>query len=205
MVHLEMTSEEMGIRAMAHTYQVNMSALSRGDGETLKELGGKTAQNPMDDLPIYIDDSTFGLSGILARMAEWKRKHDIGLVILDHIGLVEAPGDSDNVRISKISKALKRAAKRLDVGMMVLSQLNRAMERENRKPQLSDLRDSGSLEQDCDAALFIHADLQSADAKTTLCTMGLLKNRMGRKGWIPAEFEFDGAKQTFKELTERYV
>ena len=78
--------------------------------------------------------------------------------------------------------------------VVALSQMNRGSEKDSRRPQLSDLRDSGNIEQDADAAIFLNK------TKDDRIEIGVLKNRMGEIGWRPERFEFDGAVQTFREI-----
>ncbi len=195
---LEMGSAELVIRAMANRYKLNGSALSFGSEEEIQKLTDQAAKNPISNLPIWIDAETFSLNAITARITEWKRNHDIKLAVVDHIGLVEVDGaHSVNERLGLISRALKKLAKRLNIPVIAVSQLNRNVEKEKRWPMLSDLRDSGSIEQDADICLFLHADAGTEGASLIPMHMGLLKNRVGRRGWLNDRFVFNGSTQTF--------
>jgi len=195
---LEMGEAELAIRAMANRYQVNGTALAFGNDSEIKALMERIPDNPVKDLPIWIDADSYNLSAITARIAEWKRKHNIGLAVVDHIGLVEVDGQhSANDRLGAVSRALKKLAKQLQIPVIAVSQLNRNVEKEKRWPTLADLRDSGSIEQDADIAIFLHADAETEGDRLIPMHIGLLKNRVGRKGWLRERFVFNGPTQTF--------
>jgi replicative DNA helicase len=121
------------------------------------------AAGPLYEAPLYIDD-TPGLSttALRAKARRLKQKYDIGLVVIDYLQLMEAMGASKNVdsrqqEISYISRSLKGIARELGVPVIALSQLNRAADsREDHKPRLSDLRESGAIEQDADVICFLY-------------------------------------------------
>lgn len=193
---LEMGEAELAIRAMANRYQVNGTALAFGNDAEITALMHKIPGNPVKDLPIWIDADSYSLPAITARISEWKRRHNIGLAVVDHIGLVEVDGQrSANDRIGAVSRALKKTAKQLQIPVIAVSQLNRSVEKEKRYPTLADLRDSGSIEQDADIAIFLHAE--SEGDRLIPMHLGLLKNRSGRKGWLREKFIFNGPTQTF--------
>jgi len=113
------------------------------------------------EAPIFIDD-TPGMSAlqIRARARRLKSAHDIGLVIVDYLQLVTAPlAESRQQEISQISMSLKRLARELDLPVIAISQLNRSVDaREDHRPRMSDLRESGSIEQDADVVLFLYRE-----------------------------------------------
>ena len=192
---LEMGADELGCRAFAHLLRVNVTAFAHGDDYT---LGVAVRNMEKTDLGpckrnIHVDTQTFSLGGIVSRITEWKRKHAIDYAIIDHIGLIEVEGYSNrNDQLGQVSRTLKKLCKRLDIPIIAVSQLSRALEKEHRKPRLSDLRDSGNIEQDIDIGVFIHANTDE-DA----VALGILKNRKGKSGWLPAPVFFNGATQTF--------
>ena len=109
--------------------------------------------------PIYIDDSpALSIMDLRARARLMKREHDIELLVVDYLQLMHAPkAESREREVSMISRGLKQLAKELNIPILALSQLNRSVEaRSDKKPMLSDLRESGSIEQDSDVVLFIH-------------------------------------------------
>jgi replicative DNA helicase len=120
------------------------------------------ATGMLTDAPVYIDDSA-GLSVLemRAKARRLKSEHDLGLVVVDYLQLMQGKSGIDNrtQEISDISRSLKAMAKELDVPVIALSQLNRSLEsRTDKRPQLSDLRESGAIEQDADVILFIYRD-----------------------------------------------
>ena len=112
-------------------------------------------------MPLYIDDTPgLTIAALRARARRLKRQKGIGMVVVDYLQLLQGTGKNSNdnrvQEISEISRGLKQLAKELDVPVMALSQLSRAVEqREDKKPQLSDLRESGSIEQDADMVWFV--------------------------------------------------
>jgi len=112
------------------------------------------------DAKIFIDDTpALSILELRAKARRLKAEHDIGLVIVDYLQLIQGPknAESREREISMISRSLKALAKELDIPVMALSQLNRLLEtRKDKRPQLSDLRESGAIEQDADVVLFVH-------------------------------------------------
>lgn len=201
MCSLEMGDEEHGHRALAYMLQVNNTALAQGDNGVMDAAKKAMERVNVRGLPIHLDTQTFSLGGVISRLTELHRKYKTCLGIVDHIGLIETDDKkSRNDQMGEISRALKKLCKRLNMPVFALCQLNRAMERENRRPQLSDLRDSGNIEQDIDNALFLHAKDMSQDGNREI-DMGFLKHRGGRMGWFPEAFRFDGATQTIREIS----
>ncbi|MFM5918624.1 MAG: DnaB-like helicase C-terminal domain-containing protein, partial [Novosphingobium sp.] len=118
------------------------------------------ASQRLAELPLYIDDTpALSIAALRPRARRLKRRHNIGLVVVDYLQLLQGSGRSTDNRvneISEISRGLKTLAKELGVPVIALSQLSRAVEqREDKRPQLSDLRESGSIEQDADMVWFV--------------------------------------------------
>ena len=116
----------------------------------------------MSNAKIYIDDSA-GLTPteVRARARRLKREHGLGLIVIDYLQLMQVTGTTENraTEISEISRSLKALAKELDVPVIALSQLNRSVEqRQDKKPVMSDLRESGAIEQDADLIVFIYRE-----------------------------------------------
>ena len=197
---LEMDEEELALRGLAHKLHVSLSGLSHGDNQTLTVAKAQMEKTNLESMRnnIFLDTKTFSLTGIVSRITEWKRKHNISYVIVDHIGLIEVSNSENrNDQLGKVTRTLKKLTKKLNIPIVVVSQLNRALEKENRKPKLSDLRDSGNIEQDIDIGLFLHGF--ETEFVGTEVELGLLKNRKGQKGWLDQGFIFDGATQTFRQ------
>lgn len=201
-VSLEMSREELAQRAIAHHGGLNLTKLAHGYQPECSQAAAMAADRDFAGLPLQVDDDTYTLGGIVARIAEWRRQHGIALAIVDHIGLVETERFATRAeQVGSVSRALKKLAKRLEIPIVAISQLNRRVESEKRRPTLADLRDSGSIEQDADVCLFIHCAEPDEEQRVRPVELGLLKNRSGVRGWLSKRFEFDGATQTFRELT----
>jgi len=206
---LEMGSGEIGIRALAHQYQVNNTGLTFGENEVIGQLTGKVTAdtdkvNAIRTLPIYIDEDTFDLNGILTRISEWHRKYKIKFVVVDHLQLVELSDKKNrNDGLGEVTRSLKLLAKRLDIPVMLLCQLSRGVEKEKRAPKLSDLRDSGNIEQDADVVISLNGDLEPSPSGMRDITIDFLKHRGGRVGWAGTS-QFNGATQTFRVVTTQY-
>ncbi|TNE57460.1 MAG: replicative DNA helicase [Alphaproteobacteria bacterium] len=158
---LEMSSEQMATRLLAEESGVPSSNMRRGqiDEEEYRRI--RETSELLERVPLYIDD-TGGLSiaALAARARRLKRNANLGLLIVDYIQLVTGSGrkktDNRVQEISEITQGLKALAKELDIPIIALSQLSRAVEnRDDKRPQLSDLRESGSIEQDADVVMFV--------------------------------------------------
>jgi len=156
---LEMTRIKIGRRMIAGYTCIGVSnthgrAYSREDIKCINDAG-----NTLSQLPIYIDDhSGINHVNLYAKLKLMVREHDIKLVIIDHLQLMSAVNQREDMRawITNTTKNLKSYAKTLNLPIICLSQLSRSNEKENREPRLSDLRESGAIEQDADIVMFIH-------------------------------------------------
>lgn len=160
---LEMSAEELGGRILARETGIAASRQGRGQvsDDELKGLARKWIE--LKTLPLYIDDTPAPtVDAIRSRAMRMKRRRKLGLVVIDYLQLI-APGNSRNRRsgnrtedVAEISRALKALAKTLDAPILALAQLSRALEaRENKRPILADLRESGAIEQDADKVVFL--------------------------------------------------
>ncbi len=199
-ISIEMGAEELIIRALSAHSRKNVGRIFHGYEEET-EAATKTAVG-MGDLPLWIDTDTCFLNPILASIAAHKHRHGIRWAAIDHVGLIQTEKfNSRNDQIGHITGALKRTAKHLGIPIIALFQLSRMSEKENRRPSLHDLRDSGNIEQDLDVATFLHVDAQMRGQAVKRVHLGILKNRSGRVGWLDdTQFQFDGAVQTFREI-----
>lgn len=156
---LEMSSEQLASRILAEQTEIASDKMRRGSltNEEFDKL--VVASQELHSLPIFIDDTpAMTVSAVRTRARRLKREHNLGLVIVDYLQLMDASRRSDNrvQEIAEITRGLKTLAKELDVPVLALSQLSRAVEqREDKRPQLSDLRESGTIEQDADIVTFI--------------------------------------------------
>jgi len=158
---LEMSSEQLAMRILSSESSIPSDKMRRGDilEHDFKKITKTSFE--LQTLPLFIDD-TPGLSimALRNRARRLKRQHGIGLIVIDYLQLLSAPRKSSDNRvqeISEITRLLKNLAKELDIPIIALSQLSRAVEqREDKRPQLSDLRESGTIEQDADVVMFIY-------------------------------------------------
>jgi replicative DNA helicase len=167
---LEMPADQLLMRLLASSARVDMKKLRGGrltphDEEKFQEMAGA-----LYNAPIYIDDSG-GLSpfDLRAKARRLKQKDPrLSLIVVDYLQLMHQKGkvESRQLEVSEISRSLKQLAKELEVPVIALSQLNRKVEeRKGGKPMLSDLRESGSIEQDADVVMFIHREDQDEGAE----------------------------------------
>ena len=161
---LEMSADQLATRILAERSGISSEALRTGriSQQDFRELARAAAE--LQSLPLYIDDTPgLTIAALRTRARRLKRQKNVGLVVVDYLQLLQGTGRSSNDNrvneISEISRGLKQLAKELDVPVIALSQLSRAVEqREDKRPQLSDLRESGSIEQDADMVLFIYRE-----------------------------------------------
>ena len=159
---LEMSADQLATRILAEQSGISSEALRMGriSREDFQQLS--FASQRLSELPLYIDDTpALTIGALRARARRLKRRHDIGLIVVDYLQLLQGSGRSDNRvnEISEISRGLKTLAKELSVPVIALSQLSRAVEqRDDKRPMLSDLRESGSIEQDADMVWFVYRE-----------------------------------------------
>ena len=161
---LEMSSVQLITRMISSETGIGAEKLRRGNLDATEWAQLTSKVKTLQDAPIYIDD-TPGLSifDLRAKCRRLVSQHQIGIIIIDYLQLMTAgnskSGGNREQEISSISRALKSIAKELDIPVIALSQLSRAVEsREDKRPQLSDLRESGSIEQDADVVMFVYRD-----------------------------------------------
>ena len=159
---MEMPSEQLAFRMISSLGRVNQTHLRTGKFPDEDWSRINTAVQLMSDAPLFIDD-TPGLSPteIRARSRRLQREHGLGLIVVDYLQLMAVPGSKENraTEISEISRSLKGLAKELSVPIIALSQLNRGVEqRTDKRPVMSDLRESGAIEQDADMIVFIYRE-----------------------------------------------
>jgi replicative DNA helicase len=159
---LEMSKEQLSLRMLCSEARIDSSRL-RGGFFSMEDWHRLTdAAGVLSEAPIYIDDSpSLSAMEIRAKARRLKMDKNIGLIIIDYLQLMQgrASAERRDLEISEISRGLKALAKELDLPVMALSQLNRMLEqRTDKRPRLSDLRESGALEQDADVVAFIYRD-----------------------------------------------
>ncbi len=187
---LEMSKEQMVNRILCSEAEVDSMKVRTGDLDSEDWIKLGKASGNLAEAPIYIDD-TPGLSSaeLRAKCRKAKLEKDIGLVIIDYLQLMESKGRSESRQneISEISRALKILAKELNVPVIALSQLSRAAEtRPDHRPILSDLRESGSIEQDADIVMFLYRDdyYNEDTEKKNVAEVIIAKNRSGSTGTV---------------------
>lgn len=200
---LEMAKEQMGNRILASEAMVDSSKLQTGklDEQDWGKLAEATGQ--LAEAPIYIDDTPgISIMEIRAKCRKLKMEKNIGLIIIDYLQLITPTGRKGGSReqeIAEISRSLKILAKEINVPVVALSQLSRAVEqRPDHKPMLSDLRESGSIEQDADIVMFLHREEYynpETVEKKNITDVIVAKNRSGSIGseelvWLASYTKF---------------
>ena len=195
MFSLEMSKDQLGMRMLCAEARVNSSKLRTGylassDWPRLSHAGEKLAK-----AKIFIDDSpALSSLDVRARTRRLAAEQPLGLVIVDYLQLMQSRGktESRQLEVSEISRGLKSLAKEINVPILALSQLSRAVEsRTDKRPMLSDLRESGSIEQDADVVAFIYRDeVYNPDTPDTgIAEILIRKQRNGPIGDIRLKFE----------------
>ena len=161
---LEMSAEQLAQRILAEQSTIDSHRLRSGDINDDEFSKLVVTQNNIHSLPFFIDDTpAISVSQIASRARRLKRTNGLGLIIIDYIQLIQGSKGSESQgrvqEISNITRGLKSLAKELNVPILALSQLSRAVEqREDKRPILADLRESGSIEQDADVVMFVYRE-----------------------------------------------
>jgi len=206
---LEMSKEQLGLRMLCSVSRVDSQRLRTG---FLKEQDWPKltrAYNMLLDAPIYIDDTpAISVLELRAKARRLKTEHDIGMLVVDYLQLMRGRSNvqSREQEISEISRSLKAMAKELHIPVLALSQLNRSLEsRPNKRPQLSDLRESGAIEQDADVICFIYRDevynKAEDNPKRGIAELIIGKQRNGPTGTV--ELAFLDRFTTFENLARQ--
>lgn len=161
---LEMSSEQLANRILAEKAQIQSDQIRKGELNNRDFERLVKATQTLEKAPFFIDDTpALTVSALRTRARRLKRQHGLGLIVVDYLQLLQGSTSRRNENrvqeISEITRGLKTLAKELDVPVLALSQLSRAVEqREDKRPQLSDLRESGSIEQDADVVMFLYRE-----------------------------------------------
>ncbi len=231
---LEMSADQLATRILAEQAEISSEALRSGKMSREEFQRLSFASQKLADLPLYIDDTPgLTIAALRTRARRLKRRHDIGLIIVDYLQLLQGSGRANDNRvneISEISRGLKTLAKELSVPVIALSQLSRAVEqRDDKRPMLSDLRESGSIEQDADMVWFLYradyyheairpdfpTENSSADAVEKYrtweekyeelknrATLIIAKQRHGSTGNVPLHFQPEFTKFTSPNMKD---
>jgi len=223
---LEMAAQQLSARILSEQTEIEMSKIRSGRFANSEWERFVLKMQDLSTLPLYIDDTGgISIAQIAARARRFRREKKIGLVVIDYLQLIEPTRrvESRVQEITEITKGLKNLAKELSVPVLALSQLSRGVDsRDDKRPVLSDLRESGSIEQDADVVMFVFREAyylksrkpEEDDPKFTewtekmervnhLCDLLVEKHRHGPTTKI--ELFFDDRFTRFKDLSERAV
>ena len=202
---LEMSTMQLVIRLLCAEGRLNAHLVRTG--KLPHEEGVKLSKNAhkLIEAPLYVDDTPAQtVLEIRAKARRLKAEHDIGMIVIDYLQLMQGPSNSESREreISHISRSLKSLAKELNIPVVALSQLNRAVEtRTDKRPQLSDLRESGSIEQDADVVIFLNRPEyygimknENGDSNEGVAELIIGKQRNGPTGTIRLAFIKDYAR-----------
>ena len=211
---LEMSSLQLVTRLIASETEIGSQKLKTGQLEDWEWEHLNRKISNLDKAPIFIDDTpALSIFEFRAKCRRLKMQHDIQVVIVDYLQLMTAGSDNRGSReqeVSAISRSLKAIAKELNIPILALSQLNRSVEsREGKRPQLSDLRESGAIEQDADIVVFIHRpeyygidEDDSGNSLRGVAEIIIAKHRNGATGDVHLSFKKELAK--FSDMEVKY-
>ncbi len=190
---LEMSAQQLVQRMLSAESRVDAWAIRTGKGLTNQHFTTlQEAASRLQKAPIYIDDqagnSIVKMRSVARRL---KAEHGLGLIIVDYLQLMTTSKNYDNMvnQVTEISHSLKQLARELEVPVLAIAQLSRAVETRGGKPRLSDLRDSGSIEQDADVVMFIHREDRYKDEKDNITDVLIEKHRNGAVGAVQLLFD----------------
>lgn len=208
---LEMSKDQLVDRLLSAEADVDLWKMRTG---RLSDIGADNdferighALGRLSEAPIFIDDQgSLNIMELRTKARRLQSEHDLDLIVVDYLQLMQGHSTDNRVQeVSEISRSLKILAKELNIPILALSQLSRAVEQRggDKKPQLSDLRESGSIEQDADVVMFIYRDEMYTGKDTKkphVAEILIRKHRNGPTGEV--ELYFDGEKTTFKNLAK---
>lgn len=206
---LEMGNNQLVTRILSSVSSVKLSDIRKGSLTDDEMAAIHYARNQIGKHKLHLYDSSFtDIRDIRLNCQKLKRENELDLVIIDYLQLVSADGKNRYEQVSKISRTLKILARELNVPVIALSQLSRAIDsRENKTPMLADLRESGSIEQDADIVMFLHKKSLAKDDDDTMKRLNsriellVLKNRQGPTGEVPLIFK--NTSCTFSQFEEK--
>ncbi len=201
---LEMGRQELTMRLLSAESGIPLQSLRRGELAQQDWTNLASVTGSINDAPFFIDDSpNMALTEIRAKCRRLKQQHDLQMVVIDYLQLMTSGKrvESRQQEVSEFSRSLKLLAKELEVPVVALSQLNRSSEqRTDKRPMISDLRESGSIEQDADMVLLIHRDdmYDKESPHAGEATIIVAKHRNGPTGEITVAFQ--GARSRFANM-----
>lgn len=201
---LEMGADQLVDRMVSAESEVDLWSIRTGKGlkeSDFEDIGNAISR--LSDAPVFINDEAgINLMKMRSVCRRVKSEHGLGLVVVDYLQLMTPMTKTDNVvtQVTEISRGLKQLAREMDVPVIALSQLSRAVETRGGRPRLSDLRDSGSIEQDADIVMFIHRDdkYNAESDKPNIAEICIEKHRNGPVGIC--ELFFDAKKTKYMDL-----
>ena len=204
---LEMSDEQLATRAIANQGNVSLNVLRSAkmhdeDWNRLTHAAGK-----MQDAPMFIDSNPANTAMQMhVRARRIKRKHGLGLIVIDYLQLMEGGGENRNNELSIITRKLKLMAKDLNVPVICISQLSRKVEeRADKRPMMSDLRDSGAIEQDADLIIMLYRDdyYNTDSPNKGIAEANIIKQRMGETGTVL--LTFNGEFSKFSNFAGQFI
>lgn len=197
---LEMAAEQLTLRLLSTESGIDHQKIRNATISSQEWIGLTHVAAELGDMKLFIDDTAgLNIMELRAKARQLKAKHDIGLLVIDYLQLLHSSRRHENrhQEVSEISRSLKALAKELDVPIVALSQLSRAVDsRVDKRPMLSDLRESGAIEQDADIIMFLYRDIvyNQATEHPDLAELIIGKQRNGPTGTVSLRF--------LKELTK---
>ena len=162
---LEMSADQLANRILAERSGISSEKLRRGQIRETQFRDVVRAVHELEEVPLFIDDTpALNIAALRTRARRLKRLENLGMIVVDYLQLLHGTGRGNSgenrvQEISEITRGLKNLAKELNVPVLALSQLSRQVEhRDNKRPQLSDLRESGTIEQDADIVMFVYRE-----------------------------------------------
>lgn len=201
---LEMSSQQLVDRMLSAQSRVDSWKLRTGRLSTDEEFAAiQKAMADLSSAPIFIDDNSGNTVLMMRSVArKLKKEHGLDLIVIDYLQLIHPSKNYDSMvnQVTEISRSLKGLARELNVPVLALSQLSRAVEQRGGKPRLSDLRDSGSIEQDADVVMFIHREDKNNENsdRQNIAEILIEKHRNGPTGKV--ELYFNDKLSSFEDL-----
>jgi len=204
---LEMSKEQLVLRLLSSVANIDSQRLRTGFLEEMDFTRLAPAMNSLAEAPVFIDDTpNISTMELRTKARRLQAEHDLGFIVVDYLQLMQGTRTDNRVQeVSDISRGLKALARELNAPVMACAQLSRAVEqRPGNRPQLSDLRESGSIEQDADIVMFIYREEQydRESQRKNLADVIVAKHRNGPLKDI--ELRFSGAQTRFANLEQRY-
>lgn len=198
-VSIEMGGRELIERAIANTLRIDGCSFVQGEPDALQ-----AAQEAREwEWPLFVEDKLYTWPEIAARIIGWKHQHDIQLAVIDYLQIIHTPGKASRFeKLGEISREAKLLAMRLGIPIMLLAQISRDVEKDKRRPLLSDIRECGNVEQDADIVLFTHRRQQ--EDRPDDYELILAKQRNGQARQV-IKLQIDGPSYLVGELWEQGV